>query len=205
MITTLRDWRSQDVSGPVPGGPRAAGEGAGDFDEQRRRWILTRYHDIVAVLRDNERFSAEHDVVTSSMLTSNPPEHTRLRALVSRGSRRAGARTGPRIQQIVDDLLEAVEPDGGMDAVAQFAYPLPITVIAELLGVDTDRRDFFREASQKVAVAIGPIDDHEVSERAREGRDQLVEYFIELIERRRRETRDDLMTRSSAPRMRANR
>jgi cytochrome P450 len=196
VITTLSDWRSPEVlRDPYPVYRELREKAPVYFDEQRRRWIFTRYHDIVAVLRDNERFSAEHDVVTSSMLTSNPPEHTRLRALVSKAfTPRSVRELAPRIQQIVDSLLDEAEPGGGMDAVSQFAYPLPITVIAELLGVDTDRRDFFREASQKVAVAIGPIDDPEVSERAREGRDQLVEYFNDLIERRRREPRDDLVT-----------
>ena len=196
MITTLSDWRSPEVlRDPYPVYRELRDRAPVYFDEQRRRWLLTRHEDIVAVLRDNERFSAEHDVVTSSMLTSNPPEHTRLRALVSEAfTPRSVRELVPRIQQIVDDLLDAAEPDGAMDAVSQFAYPLPITVIAELLGVDTDRRDFFREASQKVAVAIGPIDDPEVSERAREGRDQLVEYFIDLTERRRRQPRDDLVT-----------
>ena len=71
------------------------------------------------------------------MLTSNPPEHTRLRALVSKAfTPRSVRELAPRIQQIVDDLLDAAEADGGMDAVSQFAYPLPITVIAELLGVE---------------------------------------------------------------------
>lgn len=195
-ITTLCDWRSPEVlRDPYPVYRELREKAPVYFDEQRRRWLLTRHEDIVAVLHDNERFSAEHDVVTSSMLTSDPPEHTRLRALVSKAfTPRSVRELAPRIQQIVDTLLDAAEPDGGMDAVSQFAYPLPITVIAELLGVDTDRRDFFREASQKVAVAIGPIDDPEVSERAREGRDQLVDYFNDLIERRRREPRDDLVT-----------
>jgi len=196
VITTLSDWRSPEVlRDPYPVYRKLREVSPVYFDEQRRRWLLTRHEDIVAVLRDNERFSAEHDVVTSSMLTSDPPEHTRLRTLVSKAfTPRSVRELAARIQQIVDDLLDAAEPDRGMDAVSQFAYPLPITVIAELLGVDTDRRDFFREASQKVAVGIGPIDDPEVSVRAREGRDQLVDYFNDLIERRRREPRDDLVT-----------
>jgi cytochrome P450 len=67
-------------------------------------------------------------------------------------------------------------------------------VIAELLGVDADRRDFFREASQKIAVSIGPISDRKTMQQANEGRNSLLEYLEELVERRRREPREDLIS-----------
>jgi cytochrome P450 len=81
-----------------------------------------------------------------------------------------------------------------MEVIAQFAYPLPITVIAELLGVEPERRAFFREASEKIAVALGPITDPEVARRATEGRDALIAYFNELIPRRTADPRDDLVS-----------
>jgi cytochrome P450 len=195
-ITTLSDWRSPDVQrDPYPMYRVLREQAPVYYDEPRRRWLLTRYDDINAVLRDDIRFSAEQDLVASSMLVSDPPAHTRLRSLVSKAfTPRAVHALAPRIAHLVDELLDRAHRAGGMDAISAFAYPLPLTVIAELLGVDTDRQDFFREASQKVTVALGPVEDPAVAARAREGRDQLVVYFDDLIARRRREPREDLVT-----------
>src|SRR5207302_80278 len=81
-----------------------------------------------------------------------------------------------RIQEIIDELLDAVVGRGEMEVIADFAYPLPITVIAELIGVEPERQDFFRQASQKIAVALGPITDPAVAMRAFEGRTELLQY-----------------------------
>ena len=165
------------------------------MDVERQRWLLTRYEDVLAALRDDARFSADQDDLASSMLVSDPPTHTRLRSLVSKAFTPRAVRTlTPRIEQIVDELLDAATRGSGMDVIADLAYPLPITVIAELLGVDTDRRDFFRDVSQKVTVAMGPITDAAVAQRASEGRNQLVAYFDDHIARRRLDPRDDLVT-----------
>jgi cytochrome P450 len=171
------------------------------FNEARGGWILTRYHDMVDVLRDDERFSAERgpvqvgDNVPRSMLGSDPPDHTRLRNLVNKAftPRTVRQLTG-RIQDIVDELIEGVADRGEMEAITDFAYPLPITVIAEMLGVPASDRNFFRDASQKIAVALGPIEDMQVALRAMEGRNQLVDYFNELIPKRRETPKDDLIT-----------
>jgi len=100
----------------------------------------------------------------------------------------------PRIQEIVDGLLDAVAGRGEMEAISEFAYPLPITVIAELLGVEPERQDFFREESQKIAIALGPARDPQIAMSAFEGRGELLLYFEELIEKRKAEPRDDLIS-----------
>jgi cytochrome P450 len=164
------------------------------FDEARGTWILTRYDDVVAVLRDDVRFSAEHGL-TGSMLVSNPPDHTRLRTLVSKAfTPRTVSGLTARVEEIVGSLLDAVAGDGGMEVISEFAYPLPITVIAELLGVEPERRAFFRTASEKIAVALGPITDPAVAHRANEGRNDLIGYFNELIPRRTADPQDDLLS-----------
>ncbi len=164
------------------------------FDGARGTWILTRYDDVVRVLRDDTLFSAEHGL-TGSMLVSNPPDHTRLRTLVSKAfTPRTVRLLTARVEELVDGLLDAVATDGGMEVISQFAYPLPITVIAELLGVEPERRSFFRGASEKIAVALGPITDPEVARRANEGRNDLIGYFNELIPERTADPRDDLLS-----------
>lgn len=164
------------------------------FDAERGTWLLTRYRDVTTVLRDDVTFSAEQ-FLAPSMLTTDPPEHTRLRTLVNKAF--TGWRVqelAPRIQEIVDGLLADVADDSSMDVIARFAYPLPITVIAELLGVEAERRDFFRQASVKIAVALGPVRDPRLAMEAFQGRTDLMTYFEDLIRRRRAEPRDDLLS-----------
>jgi cytochrome P450 len=164
------------------------------WDESRGSWLIFRYADVDAVLRDDRRFSARQGYATS-MLVTDPPEHTRLRSLVNKAfTARAVRELAPRIQEIVDGLLDAVSGRGEMDAIAGFAYPLPITVIAELLGVDPERRDFFRRASVPIAVALGPVRDPQLAMNAFAGRNELLLYFDELIRRRRANPRDDLVS-----------
>ena len=112
-------------------------------------WVLTRYEDVVAVLRDPRlakealaAFVAARFGTTIppglglSMLDRDPPDHTRLRSLVSKAfTPRVVEVLRPHIQQIVDGLLAKVHDDHAMDLIEQFAYPLPVIVICEMLGV----------------------------------------------------------------------
>lgn len=173
------------------------------FNEGRGNWVLTRYSDIATVLRDHERFSAERGGparystgdMPRSMLGSDPPHHTRLRTLVNKAfTARTVERLRPRIQGLVDGLIDGVSGRGEMEVIADFAYPLPITVIAEMLGVPVSDRDFFKEASSKIAAALGPIEDMQVGMRALEGRNALVAYFNELIPKRQGDPHDDLIS-----------
>jgi hypothetical protein len=156
---------------------------------------------MVAVLRDHDRFSAERGPESEdpdfprSMLGSDPPHHTRLRNLVNKAfTARTVERLRVRIQELVDANLDRVANRGEMEVINDFAYPLPITVIAEMLGVPAGDRDFFRDASSKIAVALGPIEDVQIAMRALEGRNQLVAYFNELIPKRSGDDGDDLIT-----------
>ncbi|MFF3391865.1 cytochrome P450 [Streptomyces sp. NPDC002669] len=124
-------------------------------------WLVTRYEDGLAALSDPRLSSdlrdasdprlvellpaTDRESALRNMLRSDPPDHTRLRRLVSRAftaHRVAGLR--PRVQEIADRLLDAIGPDGRADLVESFALPLPVTVIGELLGVPAADRDDFR-------------------------------------------------------------
>src|SRR5918993_1220239 len=86
--------------------------------------------------------------LSQNMLDTDPPDHERLRALVSKAfTPRLIERMRPRVQAIADGLLDTVEDKGGMDLIDDYAFPLPITVIAELLGVPAEDRNNFREWS----------------------------------------------------------
>ncbi len=200
--TMTFDWVSQDFLRDPYAHYKALRESNPiHFNEARGVWMLTRYDDMVGVLRDDDRFSAERgppgigDDVPKSMLSSDPPDHTRLRTLVNKAfTPRTIRQLTERIQELVDGFLDDVAGKGRMEAINDFAYPLPITVIAEMLGVPADDRDFFRDASQKIAVALGPIEDMQVALKALEGRNQLVAYFNELIPKRKADPNDDLLT-----------
>src|SRR5207302_4511858 len=120
-------------------------------------WLLSRHAEVFAVLRDN-RFSSSsrhqggyeqyaelarqlglsdlQDLMGRVMLFADPPDHTRLRRIVGKAfTARAGEDMRPRISAVVDRMLDAVAADGGADLVEALAFPLPVTVISEMLGV----------------------------------------------------------------------
>lgn len=129
------------------------------YVEGLNAWVLTTYEDALFVLK-NPRFTKDSRKIVRpgseqssaqemafrmrTMLMVDPPDHTRLRALVSKAfTPPMIEQLRPRIQQITDDLLDAVQEQRTMDLISNFAYPLPITVISEMLGIPaTDRRQF---------------------------------------------------------------
>ncbi|HEV8677156.1 MAG TPA: cytochrome P450 [Methylomirabilota bacterium] len=169
-------------------------------------WVLTRYDDVELVLRDS-RFGragftpfldTDEDRLPPSMLFRDPPDHTRLRSLVSRAfTPRVIEAMRAHIQEIVDRLLERVRAAGAMDLIADLAYPLPVTVICEMLGVPVEDQARIQQWSTDVARsldAIGMTADPQVAERGRIGRRALADYFRALLPERRRHPREDLLS-----------
>ena len=165
------------------------------FDERRGNWLVLRYDDVLTLLKDETRLSAQQGT-SSSMLNNDPPKHTRLRSLVSQAfTPRRVRELAPRIQEIVDGLLDEAACKDVMDVIQEFAYPLPITVIAELLGVEKEHRAMFREVSESTALSLGSTTpDPAAAARSMAGNRALLAYFEELISRRRAEPRDDLVS-----------
>ena len=178
-------------------------------------WVLSRYHSIEAVLKDR-RFSSDirhwrnwpsvrkimHRVepketnlsYTPSMLELDPPDHTRMRKLVSKAfTPRALEALRPRIEQIVADIVETAKHNDGMNVIEDLAYPLPVMVIAEMLGVPHEDRDQFRHWSDE---AIRDIDAASLDDfrRARQAQGQLREYFAGIVEQCRNSPRDDIIS-----------
>ena len=93
------------------------------FDERRGNWLVLRYDDVLTLLKDETRLSAQQGT-SSSMLNNDPPKHTRLRSLVSQAfTPRRVRELAPRIQEIVDGLLDEAACKDGMDVIQEFAYP----------------------------------------------------------------------------------
>ena len=146
-------------------------------------WVLTRYADVIASLRDPRlikepiaafvaaRFGmAVPPGLGLSMLDRDPPDHTRLRGLVSKAfTLKALERLRPGIQQIVNELLDRVEGHGEMDLIDQFAYPLPVNVICDMLGVPVRDHERFKQWGLDIARGLDAImlpPDSEIGQRS---------------------------------------
>ncbi len=180
------------------------------FDSVLNRYVLTRNADIDALLWDRSlsvdpRKAAPGTFETmfvsagyegeQSMLLSDPPYHTRLRSLVTKAfSAKAIAAMGPRIQELVDELLDAVDGPGVVDLIASLAGPLPTIVIAEMLGVDPARRADFKRWSDLGVMNFNPLLSHEERAKVAEAGAALDAYFRGAIAERREHPRKDLIT-----------
>lgn len=200
---------------PYPVYSRLRAEDPVHWSPLMEAWILTRYDDVTAVLTDS-RFSANRRLARSrfaqealrreeefgplgrsqTMLTSDPPQHTRLRGLVSKAfTPRTVESLRPRIQDIVDNLLDAVRGSGHLDLIRDLAYPLPVIVIAEMLGIHPEHRDQFKRWSDEIVATLdGTFNTPEVLERARKSVSELADYFRGVIEQRRRQPQQDLIS-----------
>jgi cytochrome P450 len=160
-------------------------------------WVLTRYEDVDMVLRDHRRFSKNdgQEDEYRSMLHHDPPDHTRLRSLVSKAfTPRAVRELHPRVERIVDDLLNELEGKDRFDLIESLAFPMPVTVIAEMLGVPPQDMDRFKHWSNDVSLTIEPSLREDQICRVERALEELYAYFESIIEGRRREPQDDMIT-----------
>jgi cytochrome P450 len=169
--------------------------------------VTGRHSDIAAALRHPNASSQRRlsplmppDSVASalSFLSLDPPDHTRLRRLVSAAfTPRVVAGLRPRITALVDELLDRVAADGRLDIVADLAYPLPVQIISELLGIPPEDHTQFRVWSEVLARALDPqlVDpDPTLLAAAGAARAEFDRYLTTLIEARRTHPRDDLLS-----------
>ena len=173
-------------------------------------WVLTRYDHCAALLRD-PRFSTNparltegpdpsamgpvRQVGSSLMMFLDPPDHTRLRSLVSQAfTPKMVESLRPRIQSLVDELLDAVVEKGEMDILGDLAYPLPTVVICELLGVPPEDRDKFKGWSADASRLLDGYLDKEAMDKGMVAGMYLFQYFTDLVEARRAQPRNDLLS-----------
>ena len=162
-------------------------------------WALSRYQDVEAVLRDHKRFANAGRILVEtiplSLLDIDPPAHTRLRLLVSKAfTPRAIARLHTRIQEITDGLLDAVADREQFDLIAALGYPLPITIIAEMLGVRPRDMDRFAQWSHALALSVDPILGRDQIQAIKRAEQEAFAYFETIIADHRRQPRDDLVS-----------
>jgi cytochrome P450 len=178
--------------------------------------IVTRYSDVFTVLRDarfssNSRHQPGYEQVAELaeqvglgdlfelfgriMLSADPPDHTRLRRIVGKAfTPRTVEAMRPRIAAIVDGLLDSLAATDGADLVDALAFPLPVTVISDMLGVPTSDHALLRGWTSEAVKALDPSDDMTVFFPAAEAIRAMRGYFDDLATARRRSPGDDLLS-----------
>lgn len=144
-----------------------------------------------------EQLRQFEDHFTVGLISSDPPTHTRLRALINKAfTPRVIEQLRPRIQALVDSLLDRVVERGEMDVIADLAYPLPATVIAELLGAPAEDRDRFKLWSEEILAFQGTgRATTDVLQRSQHGVGEMRAFLMDLLVERRRAPRADLLSR----------
>ena len=167
---------------------------------------LTRYADVEAALTDRRLGKSAPayrarpkalagEAVPPSMLFQNPPDHTRLRALVLRAfTPRMIERLRPRIAAIAGELLDRVGQRRAFDLVDDYAFPLPAIVIAELLGVPAADRDRFHGWTSAVAAAVDSTATVEERAHGAQAREEMADYFADLVAVRTKRPESDLLS-----------
>ena len=186
------------------------------WDEEMGFWVLTRYADIASIYTD-DRFSRAQGLMSNfhrlteseqriaepvyrsfskTMFYADPPYHTHLRGLMNNAfTPRRVEQMRPYIQWIVDELLDTVQANGHMDVIHDLAYPLPVMVIAELLGLPTNDRARFKGWSDDLFAILGTVrHSPQLMERAAQSLTEMTEYVTELSRARREQPRDDLLS-----------
>ena len=183
-------------------------------------WFITRYADVAALLRDHKRFVKNVTntlspaqqaqlpptppllrLLGNHMLNLDPPDHTRLRALVNKAfTAQIVTQLQPRIQQVADELLDRVHAQGHgygrMDLIEDFAFPLPMIVIAELLGIPPKDRLRFRHWSTAFVTPSANL-ERNANKMAKAGQvmEDFTRYMRQVFAARRREPRGRSRTR----------
>jgi cytochrome P450 len=200
---------------PFPIFRRLQDEDPVHWSDAVKGWVVTRYDDVRAIALDramsadrvrpflqvlpNEEQRRLADLgryLTLWAVFKDAPDHTRLRALMNRAfTPRAIEALRPNIARIVDDLLDAIVARGSADLVADFAYPLPASVIMDMLGVPRSDLAVMKVWSDDIALFVGIARATPGKyERAQAGTREMAAYFRRLVAERRKAPREDMIT-----------
>ena len=177
------------------------------FDEQNEQWVLYRYRDIEKILRDHIKFSSKFELFKvpqeyqenlnrPSLLNSDPPYHRKLRSIVDTLFVPIEiSKLEPRIENIANELIDHIieKNNATMDLITDFAYPLPATVIAELLGVPAEDQDIFRQWADNI-ISLEITSDIDSIRKADKTVSDMDIYFSNLIEKKKKIPANDLIS-----------
>lgn len=161
------------------------------YDQQGERWLVFSYAEVEQVLNNHAVFSSVRQPAQSnpSLLSMDPPRHRQFRSLVTQAfTPRTVAQLTEPVTHLVSSLLDEVAPTGKMDVIDHLAYPLPVIVIAELLGIPREDRALFKAWSDVVINGLGD------TQRQNDVLPAMNEYFLRVMEERRKQPRNDLIS-----------
>jgi pimeloyl-[acyl-carrier protein] synthase len=206
------------IEDPYPLYARMRREDPIRWSEQHHYWLVTRYQDALALVKDTEHFSCNEierrevwrkmaeDPARSSglcpiaemrldwMLTSDPPKHTRLRGLVSQAvNKKVAERLRPDIENIVATLLDTQKGASQFDVVSTLAYPLPVKVICHILGVPDKDHEKIATWSKTSGVLLEGLGQSKLAD-ANHVCSEAAAYFSDLVEERRHNLQNDLIS-----------
>ncbi|GAA2134315.1 cytochrome P450 [Actinomadura napierensis] len=209
-------WSAEFVANPYPVFATLRDERPAFFHEPTGQWVVSRYEDVDALLRDrrlgrsylhvagHEEFGQEPeaeflkpfwDLVRAGMLDVEPPTHTRLRRLVSKAfTARMVEGLRPTVRRLAEEAAGALAAEGGGDLIAEVAEPLPVTVIAEMLGVPAADRPLLRPWSADICGMYELNPPEEAQRTAVRAAVEFSDYLRELARSRRKEPCDDLIS-----------
>jgi cytochrome P450 family 142 subfamily A polypeptide 1 len=168
------------------------------WSDKDQLFVVTRFEDVVQVSKNQTLFSSAGGVrpgtpVKLAMIDEAEPRHTQVRSLINRGfSPRMVGKLERTFREIVRETLDAVSPLGVCDFVESIAVPLPLLLIAEMIGIRREDRGRFHEWSDAMIAAEGNLGDPEIAGRASRAFVEYAAYLTEIFEDRRRNPRADL-------------
>ncbi|WP_374573800.1 cytochrome P450 [Phenylobacterium sp.] len=179
-------------------------------DEPVKTWFLTRYEDVRDTVNDRtlwrhwknseegallRRMDRDPDEPgTDSILSMDEPDHSRVRLPLAKAFYARINAMKPKIEAIIDEVIDSAPHGEPFDLIGEIAVPIPILVIAAILGVESERFREFREWSEASILGLNPLRTPEQTELMEWGSAQLTAYFTELMAARRAEPRDDLIS-----------
>jgi cytochrome P450 len=215
-METAKLFRPNDpafVADPYPAYAALRAGGRVHHDEATDHWLVPWYEDVDRLLRDRRFGRTYHHLasddemgrpsapvshapfwhlIRNGILDMEPPDHTRVRALVSKAfTPRMVERLRPRVQAIVDGLVDDIEGAGEVDLISRIAEPLPVTVIAELLGVPEEDRHLLRPWSADICLMYELNPSEESARRAVTASVEFSNYLRALSRERRANPHDD--------------
>jgi cytochrome P450 len=164
-------------------------------------YVLSRYDDVVTAAQDWEHFSTTWgpgpqrvESPVASILQSDPPQHTRLRSIISKAfTPRAVLACEPLVDEFAHECVDRILAQGQTDLIDEYAIPIPVVVIAEMLGVPREDRALFRKWSDDIVGAIGGKVD------PRESQQEFNAYFSDVVKARQKHPQDDVISKLLLP------
>jgi cytochrome P450 len=218
LVDPLNPLLPEFLQNPYPTYRQLREEAPIFWSEKSKYWLITRYEDVHSILKDMsyekqlQRWKQVNPMVkmlpevsklidtrSKWMLNMNPPDHTRLRGLVNRAfTPKMVSAMRPHIEEIANYLIERIKDKEKFDLVEEFAFPLPVVVIAEMLGVPREDREKFKTWSHALVDTLEPTPNIDKMKKANKATEELYEYLRPLIAERRRDPKEDLISALAA-------